>query len=87
MPRTIHTAEHARLVRLLRRLRDESGLTQGELAARIGADQSFVSKYETGERRLDLVELERIAQALGISLTTVVRKYEQAGRKRTVRRS
>ena len=42
---------------LLRELRKQKGLTQGQLAKGIGAKQGFVSKYETGERRLDFLDL------------------------------
>ena len=56
----------------LREVRDEVGLTQAELAARLGRPQSFVSKYESGERRLDLIELSEVCAALGISLENFV---------------
>jgi len=46
--------------------RKESGLTQADIAARLKRPQSFISKYERGERRLDLVEFREVAQALGI---------------------
>jgi ribosome-binding protein aMBF1 (putative translation factor) len=47
------------------------------LAQRLGEPQSFVSKYESGEQRLDLVELKRICKALGVCLTDVVRQFEE----------
>jgi transcriptional regulator with XRE-family HTH domain len=52
----------------VRELRLESKLTQRELAERLGLPQSYVSKYETGERRLDFVETMAVCNALGISL-------------------
>ena len=61
---------------LLRRVRKESQLTQTELARRLGRPQSYVSKYETGERRLDVVELRLVCRALSISLQTFCRKLE-----------
>lgn len=75
MGRTIHTPEHRRLVQLLRQLREEAGLRQTELAGLLGRPQSFVSKYESGERRLDLVELRDICRALGADLVEVVRQW------------
>jgi transcriptional regulator with XRE-family HTH domain len=63
---------------LLRELRAEAGLTQTELAARIEKDQTFVSKYESGERRLDILELHEICLALGITLEQFVRRLEKA---------
>jgi len=65
-----------RLQQMLREMRVSAGLLQGELAQRIGADQSFVSRFERGERRLDLVELESICMACGVSLSDFVRAYE-----------
>jgi transcriptional regulator with XRE-family HTH domain len=60
------------LLDALREARSEVGLTQAELAARLGRPQSFVSKYESGERRLDLIELSEVCKALGISLESFV---------------
>ena len=60
------------LLDALREVRSEVGITQAELAARLGRPQSFVSKYESGERRLDLVELSEVCVALGISLESFV---------------
>jgi len=51
-------------------------MTQGALAKRLGRPQSYVSKYESGERRLDLVELEEIALAVGSTLSAVVNRFE-----------
>ena len=64
MRKTLRTSEHARLVALLRAERHRAGLTQHEVARRLGAPQSFVAKYEVGERRLDLVEFIAIARAV-----------------------
>jgi len=54
---------------LLRQIRKEAGLSQQELADLLEKPQSFVSKYESGERRLDILELRQICQHIGISLT------------------
>jgi transcriptional regulator with XRE-family HTH domain len=59
--------------KLLISTREAAGLTQVALAKKMKRPQSFVSKYEIGERRLDLVELQGICNALGISLTDFVR--------------
>jgi transcriptional regulator with XRE-family HTH domain len=74
--RTIHSPEQRSLIALLRELRQESGVSQTELAKRLGRPQSFVSKYEAGERRLDLVELALICDALGANLVELVRRFE-----------
>jgi transcriptional regulator with XRE-family HTH domain len=62
---------------LLRDVRKERKLSQAAVAKRLNRPQSFVSKYETGERRLDLVELRQVCAAVGISLTTLVRRFEK----------
>ena len=49
----------------LRSARHGAGLTQQEVAAKLGKPQSFVSKCESGERRVDVVELERFAEIYG----------------------
>lgn len=64
-----------RLQRLLREIRSEAGLKQVELAERLETDQSFVSRYERGERRLDLIELEAICEACSVSLSELIRRY------------
>jgi len=63
---------------LLREIRQQAGLRQSELAARLGRPQSFVSKYESGERRLDLIELRQVCQAIGISLEEFVHRFERS---------
>jgi transcriptional regulator with XRE-family HTH domain len=52
--------------RLLIEARKSAALTQAELSSRLKRPQSFVSKYERGERRLDVVEFGEVATALGI---------------------
>lgn len=49
----------------LKKIRKESGLSQQELADRLKRPQSFVSKYERGERKLDFIETVEICEALG----------------------
>lgn len=73
-----YIAQRNRLVSLLREIRIESGLTQMELAGRIERDQTFVSKYESGQRRLDVLEAREICQAIGITLEEFVKRLEKA---------
>jgi transcriptional regulator with XRE-family HTH domain len=75
--KSIHSREGKALVRLLAELRRNAGFTQEELAKRLKMPQSFVSKYEAGERRVDLVELRRIALILGVSLPELVNQFEK----------
>jgi len=60
---------------LLRQVRLDANLTQLQLAEAIEQTQSYVSKYENGEQRLDLIELEAVCKAVGISLTKFVERY------------
>jgi transcriptional regulator with XRE-family HTH domain len=76
--KSIHSPEHARLVALLRQLRLDAGLRQEELAERLGVNQTWVSKYENGERRLDLVQLHRVCDALGTTAAALVKQWEAA---------
>ena len=76
MRKSIGTREHQRVARLLRGIRIEAGLTQAEVAKKLAATQSFVSKYEAGERRLDVIELRTICKALGVDLAEFVRRFE-----------
>ena len=64
MPKTLFTDEYSSLTTLLAGARRASGLTQVELAVRLGRPQSYVSKYERGERRLDIVEYTQIVEAM-----------------------
>lgn len=60
---------------LLKDLRLARKLTQAALAKRLGLPQSYVSKYETGERRLDFVETAHVCEALGISVEDFVAAF------------
>lgn len=65
------------LVALLRQLREKAGLRQRDVAQKLGRPQSFVAKYEGGERRLDVIELRDVCLALGTTLTNFVRRLER----------
>lgn len=62
---------------LLRQTRVDVGMRQVELADRLGVPQSFISKYESGERRLDILELRAICLALGISISEFSEMLEE----------
>ncbi len=66
MTRSVFSARYRRLRRLLTDARKQAGLTQVDLAEKLGKPQSFVSKYELGERRLDVVEFLEVTRALGV---------------------
>lgn len=58
--------------------RQKTGLTQQEVALRLERTQSFVSKYESGERRLDVIEFVEVCQALGIMPQSILKKLGKA---------
>lgn len=66
MTKSVFSTNYDRFRSLLVGARIEVGLTQAELAGRLSRPQSFVSKYERGERRLDVIEFVQVAQAIGI---------------------
>lgn len=78
MEKSIYTSQQKRLQELLHQLRQQAGLRQIDLAKRLGVPQSFVSKYESGERRLDILELRAVCASLGISLQKFARRLENA---------
>lgn len=76
--KSIYTDQNEKLIALLRKIRVEAGLTQVQLAERLGQKQSFISKYESGERRLDLIQLRQICVAVGMPLEKFVRRFEKS---------
>jgi transcriptional regulator with XRE-family HTH domain len=74
----IGSVEQKSLLALLRRLRIDAGLRQQDLAQRLGKPQPYVSKYESGERRLDVLELREVCVALGVTLPVFVRELEKS---------
>lgn len=65
MGRTLRSPGHLALMATLKQARLDAGLTQTELAERLKRPQSFVAKYENGERRVEVVELVEISAAMG----------------------
>lgn len=74
--KSIHNKAYQQLLSLLRTKRLDRGITQEELASRLGVSQGIVSKIETHERRLDLIELREICLALGISFSEFVMEFD-----------
>lgn len=76
MKKSTYLAQRRRLLTLLREKRTNAGLTQAELASRVDRDQTFVSKYESGERRLDILELREVCRALGLDFKDFIRALD-----------
>jgi len=72
-----HDFVKSRYLQLLRQSRIEAGVRQVDLAKCLKRPQSFISKYESGERRLDVLELRQVCDALGISLSDFIKRLEE----------
>ena len=81
-PKTIFSDHSAKLIGLLRDARAKAGLTQVQAAERLGCRQTFLSKIECGERRLDIAEFAIICLAYGVRPGTLLERFvEDAGLK------
>jgi transcriptional regulator with XRE-family HTH domain len=72
--KTLGTHRHQSLIAMLIEKREASGLTQTELAARLGEYQSFVARLESGQRRVDVVEFIDLAKILGFDPSSAIKK-------------
>lgn len=71
--KSTYTEDYRALLVRLVSARKKAGITQTELATKLGKHQSFVSKVESGERRIDVIELLEIAKVLGVPVKQLVR--------------
>lgn len=62
MGKAIYSDDHKYLVERLRKARDEAGLGQTKVAKLLGRTQSYISKVESGQRQIDIVELKQFAR-------------------------
>lgn len=76
MEKSVFTGQYSLLLDLLRETRQAADLTQMQLAEKLGRSQSFVSKAERGELRLDVIQLRTICQTLGKPLGEFVAELE-----------
>jgi ribosome-binding protein aMBF1 (putative translation factor) len=77
MEKSIHSTGYAVFLTVLKKAREDAGLTQTQLAQKIGETQTFISKCERGERRVDVVELRTFCHAFGLSLRQFVSMLER----------
>ena len=75
MKRSLSDPDYVHIIASLRRSRLSKKMTQRILANTIGVSQSFVAKYETGERRLDVLEVLRVCRTLDINLSEVLPEH------------
>ena len=74
----MHSPRYQIFRNLLVAAREERGLTQIEIAAKLCKPQSFISKYERGERRLDFTEFVELANLLEIDVADFIKRYQNA---------
>jgi len=65
MKKSLRTKEHNAFVERLRKAREEAGLNQVQVAKKLGCTQSYISKLESGELKVDVVKLKRFAELYG----------------------
>lgn len=75
MPSSIFTQRHQEFIAFIASVRKAANITQVELAERLRKPQSFVSKVERGERRLDVIEFCQVAEALGQDPATLLEEF------------
>lgn len=76
MKKAIYSPEHKHLVEQLKKARTEAGLSQVEAAKRLKCTQSQLSKIESGQRRIDLVQLKELARTYGKSISHFLQEQE-----------
>ena len=76
--KSFHTDEYEAFVQRLSLARRQAGLTQQDLANRLNRHQSFVSKFERCERRLDVLEFVTICRVLGLDACHIIREVEDS---------
>lgn len=72
MSKTIFDLRHAALVEILIQKRKEAGVRQVDLAAAVGRQQSFVARLESGQRRIDVIDLIKFGEVLGFDPVVVL---------------
>lgn len=77
MEKSIYNKQYRILIGIIRQERESRHITQEQLASMLSVQQAIISKIETCERRLDLIELRQICTALGISLIDIINKFEE----------
>ncbi len=73
MGKTLNSRRHKSLVDLLVKRREVIGMTQAELAARLGQYQPFVARLESGQRRIDVVEFLELSEILGFDAVQAIK--------------
>jgi transcriptional regulator with XRE-family HTH domain len=73
--KSLRTKAHKSLIAVIVATRKEAGMTQRDLAERMGRQQSFIAKVENGERRLDIIEFIDLAKAMKVDPATLFNRF------------
>lgn len=79
LSKSLRSPEHIALIGELKSARQRAGMSQQDVADRLGVPQSFVAKIELGERRIDVIEFLWISKALDVSWKDVLQKVQRQG--------
>lgn len=75
MVKSLHSRQYTIFRDLLTQAREDVGMTQVQVATKLGKPQSYVSKYESGDRRLDVTEFVQIADILSLDISGFLDQY------------
>ena len=86
MKKSVYASQYRILRDLLVKAREKSGATQHQIAKKLARPQSYVSKYESGERYLDVVEFIQVCEALGINPEKIIHNLQQLLRPKDIKK-
>jgi len=78
--KTIHNKRHKRLVEAIVRKRKEAGIRQVQLAKKLKRSQTWIARLESGERRIDVIELIELAEVIGFNAPDLVASLQEVKR-------
>jgi transcriptional regulator with XRE-family HTH domain len=80
LTKSLHSTRYCQFRKRLTEARINAGISQADLAERLGKPQSFVSKFERGERRLDIIEFLDVAAILGLGPAAFLTDLQRANK-------
>lgn len=79
--KTIHSKRHKKLIELVIAERKRADIRQVQLAKKLKRSQTWIARLEAGDRRLDVIELIDLAEAIGFDASAMVARVQQAAKK------